>query len=276
MEMLREVDPQAVYVIMGSDVVYQPAAVAVKQGRSDVVEKPPAVSLHALRMRAHYAETSGSISMVGFQRRFLPAMTALKARVEERGAIHSVLVANLKSTRDFASPASTGVLDQLTSDGMHAVDNLRWLAGGEVERVTSHVRTRYIPGPVANAVMAQVEFSSGAVAQLHYSHVTGGSAITEGATAAGVFKAEIHGKNISAYVDAERESSIVADNGVPEVFGARDFTPDMGDNPNHWLGFWHESRYFIDCVKAGTQPHCNFTDAVKSWELIERIYQASS
>ena len=88
-----------------------------------------------------------------------------RARVEERGPIHSVLVANLKSTRDFASPAATGVLDQLTSDGMHAVDNLRWLAGGEVERVTSHVRTRYIPGPVANTVMAQVEFSSGAVAQ---------------------------------------------------------------------------------------------------------------
>jgi virulence factor len=213
--------------------------------------------------------------MVGFQRRFLPAMTQLKARVEERGPVHSVLVANLKSTRDFSMPASTGVLDQLTSDGMHAVDNLRWLASGEVERVTSHVRTRYIPGPVANAVMAQVEFSSGAVAQLHYSHVTGGSAITEGATATGVFKAEIHGKNVSAYVDAERESSIVADNGVPEVFGARAFTSEMGDDPNYWLGFWHESRYFIDCVREGRQPHCNFADAVKSWELIERIYEAS-
>jgi predicted dehydrogenase len=100
-----------------------------------------------------------------------------------------------------------------------------------------------------------------------------GSALTEGATAPGVFKAEIHGKNISAYVDAERQSSIVADNGEPEVFEARSFTPEATD-PNYWLGFWHETRYFIDCVKEGRQPHCNIADAVKSWELIERIYEA--
>jgi hypothetical protein len=28
-------------------------------------------------------------------------------------------------------------------------------------------------------------------------------------------------------------------------------------------------------VREGRQPHCNFADAVKSWELIERIYEAS-
>ena len=274
-QMLREVDPQAVYIIMGPQVVYEPVSYALRQGCNVFIEKPPGVTLNAIKMLAHYAEANDCITMAGFQRRFVPAMTRLKARVEERGPIHSVLVANLKSTRDFASPASTGVLDQLTSDGMHAVDNLRWLAGGDVVRVTSHVRTRYVPGPVANAVMAQVEFSSGAVGQLHYSHVTGGSAITEGATAPGVFRAEIHGRNISAHVDAERQSSIVADNGEPEVFDARTFGQPSSEDPNHWLGFWHESRYFIDCVRTGTQPSCNFADTVKTWELIEKIYQAS-
>ena len=274
--MLREIEPQAVYIIMGPQVVYEPVSYALRNGHNVFMEKPPGVTLNGLKMLAHYAETNDCISMVGFQRRFVPAMTELKARVEARGAIHSVLVANLKSTRDFANPASSGVLDQLTSDGMHAVDNLRWLAGGDVVRVSSHVTTRYVPGPVANAVMAQVEFSSGAVGQLHYSHVTGGSAITEGATAPGVFRAEIHGQNISAYVDAERQSSIVADNGEPEVFDGRSFGEGLGDNPNHWLGFWHETRYFIDCIKAGTQPHCNIPDAVKSWKLIEAIYKAGS
>ena len=275
-KMLAEVAPQAVYIIMGPQVVYEPVSYALRQGHNVFIEKPPGVTLNAIQMLAHYAEVHGCLTMVGFQRRFVPAMTELKARVEARGPVHSVLVANLKSTRDLTSPASAGILDQLTSDGMHAVDNLRWLAGGEVERVTSHVRTRYVPGPVANAVMAQVEFSSGAVGQLHYSHVTGGSAITEGATAAGVFRVEIHGQNVSAYVDAERQSSIVADNGEPEVFEASSFGRSLGDNPNHWLGFWHETRHFIDCVKAGRQPSSNFADAVKTWELIERIYAASS
>ena len=127
-----------------------------------------------------------------------------------------MFVANLKSARDLNRPGSTGVLDQLTSDGIHAVDNLRWLCGGEVVRVASSVRTLYTPGPGANQVLAQVEFSSGCVGQLHYGLVTGGSALTEGATAPGIFRSEIHGQNISAYIDAERQSWIVADSGEPE------------------------------------------------------------
>jgi len=212
---------------------------------------------------------------VGFQRRFLPVMTELKARVEARGTIHSVAVANLKSASDLSRPASSGVLDQLTSDGMHAVDNLRWLCGGDVERVVSSVRTLYAPGPVANTVMAQVEFSSGAVGQLHYGLVTGGASLSEGATAPGVFRAEIHGRNISAAVDAERQSYIVADNGEPEVLESRSFGESLGGRPEHWLGFWHESRHFIDCIKEGRQPSSNFSDAVKTWELIEAIYESA-
>ena len=124
--------------------------------------------------------------------------------------------------------------------------------------------------------MAQVEFSSGAVGQLHYGLVTGGSPLGEGATAPGIFRAEIHGMNISAYVDAERQSYIVADCGEPEVFESKSFGQALGDNPNHWLGFWHETRHFIDCVKAKRQPSSNLADAAKTWELIERIYEAAT
>ena len=76
----------------------------------------------------------------------------------------------------------------LTFDGIHAVDTLRWLGGGDVTSVTSHVRTRYVPGPVANEIVAQVEFASGAVGQLHYGCVAGQR----------MFRAEIHGRNVSA------------------------------------------------------------------------------
>ncbi len=168
------------------------------------------------------------------------------------------------------------MLDQLTSDGTHAVDNLRWLCGGAVVRVASHVRTRYAPGPGANSVMAQVEFSNDTVGQLHYGLVTGGSPLGEWATAPSIFRAGIHGHNISAYVDADRQSYIVADSGEPEVFESKSLAHPSGDNPNHWLGFWHEARYFIDCVKEGREPSSNFADDVKTWELIDRIYEAST
>jgi predicted dehydrogenase len=274
-QMLEETDPQAVYIIMGPDAIQEPVSDALRQGRNVFIEKPPGLTLNQIKLLAYYAEQHGCLTMVGFQRRFLPAMTELKARVEARGPIHSVSVANLKSTTQLDRPASSGVLDQLTSDGMHAVDNLRWLCGGDAVHVSSHVRTLYAPRPVANAVMAQVEFSSGTVGQLHYDLVTGGSALGEGATAPGIFRAEIHGRNVSAYVDAERQSYIVADSGEPEVFDSKSFGRPFGSEPEHWLGFWHESRYFIDCVKDGRQPSCNFADAVKTWELIEQIYAAA-
>jgi virulence factor len=273
-QMLEEVNPQALYVIMGPDVIHEPVVYALKQGRHVFIEKPPGLTLHQMQVLAYLAEEHHCLTMVGFQRRFIPAMTELRARVEARGPIHTVAVANLKSTRDFARQPA-GVLDALTSDGMHAVDNLRWLCGGEVVRVASSVRTLYTSGPGANTVLAQVEFSSGAVGQLHYGLVTGGSALGEGATAPGIFRAEIHGSNISAYVDAERQSSIVADSGEPEVFESKSFGQALGGQPEHWLGFWHETRHFIDCVKAGQQPSSNFADAVKTVALIGQIYRAA-
>jgi predicted dehydrogenase len=188
---------------------------------------------------------------------------------------HSVLVANLKSSRDLSRPTSAGVLDMFTSDGMHSVDSLRWLGGGEVRTPHQQRADALRARTVANAVMAQVEFSSGVVGQLHYSVVTGGGPLTEGATAPGIFKTEIHGQNISAYVDAERQSWIVSDSGEPEVFESRSFGQSTGDQPEHWLGFWHETRHFIDCVKEGRQPSSSFEDAVKSVELIQRIYETA-
>ena len=204
-KMLDEVDPEAVYIIMPPQDVFEPTRYALSQGRNVFIEKPPSVTLNGIKLLAHYAELNDCTTMVGFQRRHVPAMTTLKARVEERGPIHAVTVANLKSTRDFSQhTGGAGLLDMFTSDGMHSVDNLRWLGGGDILRLTSSVRTVYTPGPVANHIMAQVEFSSGIIGQLHYSAVSGGAAIVPGATAAGYFRTEVFGKNITATVDADQ------------------------------------------------------------------------
>jgi virulence factor len=264
-QLLAEVDPQAVYVIMPPQHLFEPVVVVLQQGRHLFIEKPPGLTTLQTRVLAQYAEQHGCLTMVGFQRRFIPAMTALRQRVEARGPIHTVAVSFLKSTRDLQQQAGLdgGVIDPLTCDGIHAVDNLRWLAGGEVERVASHVRTRYVPGPAANAVVAQVEFSSGAVGHLHFSYVTGRR----------IFRAEIHGQNITAYVDADRESYIVADDREPERVPSRTFGEAAGGKEEHWLGFWHEHRHFLDCIQERRQPSSCFQDAVKTMELVERIYQ---
>jgi predicted dehydrogenase len=264
-QMLAQVDPQVVYVVMPPQHLFDLVMTALGQRRHVFIEKPPGLTTLHTRMFADQAERSGCLTMVGFQRRHIPAMTELRRRVEARGPIHTVAVSFLKSTRALDRHAGLygGAIDPLTSDGIHAVDNLRWLAGGEVERVTSHVRTRYVPGPAPNAIVAQVEFSSGAVGQLHFSYVTGRR----------IFRAEIHGQNATASVDADRDSFIVFDDGEPEVFESRAFGDAAGGQEEHWLGFWHEARHFVDCIKEGRQPSSNFADAIKTMELVERLYQ---
>jgi virulence factor len=114
-----------------------------------------------------------------------------------------------------------------------------------------------------------VTFSTGAVGIVHYNAATGRR----------IFRAEFHGQNVTAYVDADRESFLVVDNGEPEVTASRDFGRPYvraGETlqPYHWLGFWQESRHFVDCLKEGRQPASHFADAVKSMELAERILAA--
>src|SRR5438067_5373627 len=87
--MLEETDPQAVYIIMGPDMIQEPVIYALKQGRNVFIEKPPGLTLNQIKVLAYQAQANNCLTMVGFQRRFLPAMTVLKARVEERGPIHS-------------------------------------------------------------------------------------------------------------------------------------------------------------------------------------------
>lgn len=264
--MLEEVDPQAVYVIMPPQFLFDPVTAVLKQGRAVFVEKPPALTTDQAAYYAYLAEQHNAISQVGFQRRHIPAMTEFKRKVEERGAIHTVSVAFLKSTpRGLDRPAGLyeAVIDPLRCDGIHAVDNVRWLAGGDVVKVTSHTRRMFVPPPFANATTAYIEFDNGCVGMLHFSYVTGRR----------IFRAEIHGKNATAYVDADRESYFVADEGQVDERPSRSWG-EGEERPETWLGFWHEHRYFADCVREGRQPHCNFGDALKTMQLVDRIYQS--
>ncbi len=271
--MLAETQPDAAYVLMPPQVLYEPAHWVLTQGIHLFVEKPLALTTNQARMLAYTAGERDCLTMVGFQRRHVPAMTTLRTRAEATGPIHTAQVDFLKSTRDMSQPAGfyDGAIDAFTSDGIHAVDTLRWLCGGEVAEVRSVVRRIGVPGPVPNAVDAQVTFSSGAVGSLRYNLCTGRR----------IFRAEFSTPNATASVDPDRDSLFVAGDGEPEVVASSTYGLAAAGSAaaladRHWLGFWHEHRHFIDCIEAGTQPTSCFADAVKTMELVERILQAGA
>ncbi len=266
--MLDETTPDAVYILMPPQILYEPVHHVLKRGLHVFVEKPLALTTNQARMLAYTAGEHDCLTMVGFQRRFVPAAKVLRARVEEHGPIHFADISFLKSTPEISIPAGfyDGAIDPLTSDGIHAVDNLRWLCGGEVVDVQAHVRKRCVAGPLPNSYSALVSFSTGAVGAVHYNLVTGRR----------IFRSEFSAVNATAYVDADRTSWFIADGGEPEEMSSMEYgRSSVGaqeePKPQHWLGFWHEHRHFIDCIGSGAQPETHFADAVKSMELVERI-----
>ena len=119
------------------------------------IEKPPGLNAFQNRQMARCARRNRVIAMCGFQRRYVPLIAAMRKRVEP---IHTVVVTFVKCSYPAAAYYD-GAIDILSCDAVHAVDALRFLCGGEVERVASDVRT--LGADNHNAFYAMVKFSNG-------------------------------------------------------------------------------------------------------------------
>jgi predicted dehydrogenase len=64
---------------------------------------------------------------------------------------------------------------------------------------------------------------------------------------------------------------IYADNALEEqVLETKEIAGS--DDLRVYYGFTGESRHFIDCVKEGNLPQTHLGDAVRSMELVHRVY----
>ncbi|MCX5758304.1 MAG: Gfo/Idh/MocA family oxidoreductase [Candidatus Hydrogenedentes bacterium] len=259
--MLDETKPDAVYALMPPHHIFDVAINVLGRGHHLFIEKPPGLNAFQNRQMALCAEKHGAIAMCGFQRRYIPLINTMRARVEKRGAIHTAVVTFVKCSYPVASYYE-GAIDILSCDAVHAVDTLRYLCGGEVVSLASDVRTIGADGN--NAFYAIVKFSTGATGILQ----------TNWACGRRFFKVEMHGLGISAYADADDCGMLYADG---DTLGERFDPVACAGNSCDWhcLGFYNENRHFIDCVKTGTTPDSNLADTINTMELVGKIYASS-
>ncbi|MEA3346017.1 MAG: Gfo/Idh/MocA family oxidoreductase [Chloroflexota bacterium] len=263
--MIEETSPDAVYAILRPHHLFDPLLWVIQQGLPVFLEKPPGVTVGQTRSLARLAEKHSSLTMVGFNRRFIPLLVECRRRVEERGPIIQAVATFYKHMVDQPQYYD-GAVDFLTSDVIHCVDTLRWL-GGEVERVVSDVSWHYADYP--SGFNALLKFTcpdrqareGGATAHLLSSYEVGKR----------VHTFELHARGISAFVDPDSGARIYADGGaVEEVLDTREVAGS--DEFRVYYGFTAEDRHFIDCVRGGTLPQTHLGDAVKTMELVDRIY----
>ncbi len=260
--MLKEMNLDAVYIIMSPTLLDPLVTYCLKRGKNIFIEKPPGTRVDETRKWAKLAQENDCKTMVGFQRRFHPCVTEAKRTMEERGKI-SYCIAAFHKYGEWKK-----YWDSLTYDVIHVVDLLRWM-GGNVKKVRSLTGQLYsnIESHL-NFYTAALEFESGGVGILNSNRTSGGRALYF----------EMHAKGISAYgnipgiPDIDR-LLIQKDNEPYEKASVIKNEQLIGDNAprTHVDGSFQANRHFIDCIKEGRQPLTNFGDAVKTMEVIKEI-----
>lgn len=257
-KMVKEVPLDAVYIIMPPHHLFDLVIHCLNSKLNVFIEKPPGVTAEQTRNMALTAERNGCLTMVGFNRRFIPLMVEVKKIVEERGPILQCAATFYKNSIG-AGPYYAGAIDILTCDAVHAVDTLRWM-GGEVASVASDIRKLH--ADYDNSFNALLKFENGATGFLLTNWVVGKR----------VHTFEMHARGISAFVDANDQAFIYSDN--KEEARILNTYQAAGSTENYkFYGFYGENRHFIDCIKQKKMPDTNFTDAFKTMELVGRIYQ---
>jgi len=257
-EMVEEVAPDAVYAIGQPHIFYDIWTWCLTQGQHLYIEKPMGITAHQARALAHLAEKHGCITQVSFQRRSTPMVVKLREACLARGPIVHAVCRFYKCAFEPYLEAR----DHMMDDGVHAIDTLRWMCGGEVTAL--HSITKRVTTPDINFFAVMFEFDNGATGLMINSWTSGRR----------IFDVEMHAPGICAEAEHEGKGHLYADGDTEGMeFDTRQVAG--GDAFYEYGGFKAKNREFIDCLKAGTLPGSHFGDAVKTMEVAEQVLAQS-
>ena len=224
----------------------------LEAGVHTLLEKPPGMHLEETIELRETAARTGAKAMVGWQRRFNPYLVEARRQIEERGPIvqltgefHKSMV-KVTSTERFPEIVKERMIMETP---IHAIDCVRWLGGSEVEEVHAIVKRRFSQYNDVHAAL--VLFANGCVAHISANYTTDSR----------LERYEIHGREISAYLEGVKGGEMVAD-------GERHELAVDGD------AIHRKNEFFFGCIrndKPISLPGANLDEAVKTMELAEAI-----
>ena len=222
----------------------------LRRGVSTMLEKPPGLSTAETEELRDAAAASGALGMVAWNRRFHPMVVAAREMVESRGPIAQIVGEFHKPlTRIMEWERYTPeVMDNMLYETpIHAIDLVRSLAGSDVTQVHSVVQRRFSMYKDVHAAL--VEFENGCVVSITANYTTD----------ARLERYEIHGRDVSAYLEGIRQGHVMRDGDRVEI-------ENTGSS-----GTIEQARHFFDAVRDGTPigaPAADLDEAVKTMELL--------
>ncbi len=251
--MLDNESLDAIFVATPAHLNAEAALPCFERGINTLLEKPPGMSVSETIVLRDTAKRTDAKGMVGWNRRFHPIIVQAKQMVKERGNITQLVGEFHKSITWLAQ---SGRFPEHLMDNMfletpiHALDTIRYLAEADVKEVHSVVKRTISKYKDVHAAL--ILFENGCVAQ-HIANYT---------TDARLERYEIHGKDISAYLEGVSHGNVFCDGTKHELT-----EPGSG-------GTVEQNRYFLDCVKSNTPvsfPAANLDEAVKTMQLADDI-----
>ncbi|MCY3667659.1 MAG: Gfo/Idh/MocA family oxidoreductase [Gemmatimonadetes bacterium] len=250
--MLDAEELAAVIVATPAHLNAEAALPCLERGIDTLLEKPPGMSLDQTRALKEAAEASGARGMVGWNRRFDPLVLQVREEIESRGPIYQLVGEFHKSMSGFIAG---GRFPEIVMDNMllespiHAIDLVRHLGGAPVAEVHSFVRRASAYKDVHAAL---VVFENDCVAQICANYTTD----------ARLERYEIHGRDISAYIEGISTCELVCD-------GEHKHLQKEGTDST-----LAQAAHFFDCIKAGRPigpPAADLDEAIATMELSTAI-----
>ena len=281
-----------------------PSIAAAEAGKNVLCEKPLAMDTKEAAKMYKAAEKAGVKHMVGFNYRFVPALTLARKLIKE-GYLGEILQYRAVYLQEWIMDPNFELVWRLRKDiagsgalgdlGAHILDQARFLVG-EVESVCGMTKTfieeRPLPDDpkkkgkvdVDDAFIAMLRFKNDAIGSVEASRFCAGRKNYE--------RIEVHGTEGSIEFNLERLDEL-------NVYSKRDQSDRMGfrnilvtDTVHPYIDRWwpeghiigwehtfvHEIHHLIDCIvndKSVAPMGATFYDGLKCQEILDAITQSS-
>ncbi len=282
-ELIARDDVDVVTICSPSGLHPAQALAALRAGKHVLVEKPVALTVSDADAVVAEARARGLVAAVVSQRRFEPAVRALKAAVDagQLGQVALVMGEGLylrpQSYYDSAAWRGTVTLDGgvLMNQAIHTIDLMRWI-GGPAVAVSGQVATLgHVMEAEDTAVMA-IRFTSGALGSMSATTCVSPEQPVELRVYGDRGHVRLTGATVAEWdvpgVEAPPERDEAADDPRDETAGGVPVTRTWGTSS---AGYLRQYADLVDAVRAGRRPMVSAQDGRDAVELITAAYESS-
>jgi len=255
-EMLRAEQPGAVCVTVDENHTGAVGAAVLKMGYASFIEKPPGKTSAETRVLISAAREGGAVNQVGYNRRFLPVLTALRGMLDDGAARHG----DIQFIRyDFYRVDRRD--EDFSDTAVHGIDAVRYVAGADYADVSFRYQALPRFGPGVQNIYMDCVMTNGVYAQLSFCPVTG--VVVERATVHAEGGTWIANTPIWAYgYDRPGELLYIKDGETAARISGAELCD--GDEVYITNGFYNEDKSFFDDVRAGRKCACDLESSLNT------------